>query len=160
MLLNKVSRMLVNSLFQEQWHTCSIKQYHVPHQTVFVGASCTFCLKPFYENVLLYWVHYTVIVDAKNLLNSAAYRIWVPMVSVKSTHILVFVHNGELNNGWMYPIQYTDKYRHQGYGKRQKTQEIWRHRQKRYFTLLALWSLRGCKHPIEFCKNSFHPASK
>lgn len=65
-----------------------------------------------------------LMLKVKNLLNSAAYRIWVPMVSVKSTRIFVFVYNGELNNGRMYPIQYTDKYRHQGYGKRQKTQEI------------------------------------
>lgn len=54
----------------------------------------------------------------KNLLNSAAFRAGIPMVSVKSTRILVFAYNGGLNNGRMYRIQqYTVRHRHQGYGE-------------------------------------------
>lgn len=61
----------------------------------------------------------------KNLLNSAAFRAGIPMVSVKSTRILVFAYNGGLNNGRMYRIQqYTVRHRHQGYGETKDTRNL------------------------------------
>lgn len=61
----------------------------------------------------------------KNLLNSAAFRSGITMVSVKSTRILVFAYNGGLNNGRMYRIQqYTEKDRHQGYRETEDTRDL------------------------------------
>lgn len=61
----------------------------------------------------------------KNLLNSAAFRAGIPMVSVKSTRILAFAYNGGLNNGRMYRIQqYTVRHRHQGYGETEDTRNL------------------------------------
>lgn len=108
---------------------------------------------------MVYYIEFIILLylmlKVKNLLNSAAFRTGITMVSVKSTRILVFVYNRELNNGWMYPIQYTDKYRHQDYGKRQKTQEIWLHRQKGIllYWLNGVWGVANI--PLNFARTSF-----